>query len=71
MNNWKNKTCKNCIYRIEKICRKNPPVIGGGIYYRTLYPTVRENTHCIRGAKYTYKEACSYYKRRENNETKS
>lgn len=61
MNEWKNKTCENCMYRDEKVCRKFPPLAGqGNKYYPSdieKYPIVYSNTSNEVG----YSKACSYY----------
>uniref|UniRef100_A0A6H1ZYF2 Uncharacterized protein n=2 Tax=viral metagenome TaxID=1070528 RepID=A0A6H1ZYF2_9ZZZZ len=47
---WRNKTCRVCIYCVDMECRKFPPILTG---WSQGYPTV--------AGFIKFKPACSYY----------
>lgn len=54
---WKNKTCKNCMFNINEVCRRFPPKQSNGtpnIYNIADYPRVKNNFVVI--------NACAEYK---------
>ena len=59
MNDWKNKTCKDCYFRIDTECRRFPPVekeYKGYTEDITNYPRITNKT------KLYFQDACSEYK---------
>lgn len=54
---WQEKTCENCQYRIEEVCRRFPPTIENDMtkILNKIYPQVRMG-------KYGYQRACGEFK---------
>jgi hypothetical protein len=55
-NNWKDKTCEKCDYRVDEKCRRFPPYADD---YSEIFPTVFYETY-PKGKEYT--RACAEYK---------
>ncbi len=64
---WKEKTCENCFYQVDGLCRKNPPNVGAcSMFYinkqqcfESFYPAVFDSDErYFQG----YQLACSHWR---------